>query len=152
MDKTLAKTEGQLALEKAERMDNGRVISVPRATLREVLSLFRGGVPYPTIADKYGITEANAVYYVKRAREIFEGKKKKAPRGLRPSELAKLDARGETNVKSSTKQRGGGKAIWVNYDDARYIDALAHVMGVKNADVIKVIVTKFKKQLEVKGL
>lgn len=142
-----------MALEKAERMENGRVVSVPKATLRECLSLFRGGVPYPVIAEKYGITEANAIYYVKRAREIFEGKKKKkAPRGPRPSELAKLNARGETSVKSSTKQKGGGKAIWINYDDARYIDALAHVMGVKNADVIKVIVSKFKNQLEVKGL
>ena len=153
LDKTLEKTEGQLALEKAERFDNGRVKHVPRVTLRECLSLWRGGVPFIVIAEKYGITEANAIYYVKRAKEIFEGKPKaKGPRPARPSELKKLSARGETSVKSSTKQKGGGKAIWINYDDARYIDALAHVMNVKNAEVVAMIVQKFKKQLEVKGL
>ena len=127
-ENTVPKTAGQIALENAPTLSNGKVRKVPTETLREVLSLHRGGVPLATIAEKYGITEANAYYYVRRAEEVFAGK----------------NARSRTEPKPTTKAKTEGKACWLAKEDATYVDALAVVMGVTPREAFSVIVKKFK--------
>ena len=131
-ENTVPKTAGQIALENAPTLSNGKVRKVPTETLREVLSLHRGGVPLSTIGEKYGITEANAYYYVRRAEEVFNGKNARSRTEAKPS------------VKAATKAKTEGKACWLAKEDAAYVDALAVVMGVTAREAFSVIVKKFK--------